>query len=53
MNLHKSIVEDIALTWFGELDYALAHRPQLRQVSNARLPNVTTEHPFDLSKTLQ
>jgi hypothetical protein len=53
MILHKSIVDDIALTWFGELDYALAHRPQLHQVSNARLPSVTTKHPFELSKTLQ
>jgi hypothetical protein len=28
--LHETIVEDIALTWFGEHIYALAHRLQLR-----------------------
>jgi hypothetical protein len=53
MSLHESIVEDIAFDWFGDLDYALAHRPQPRQVNHARLRAVTTEHPFDLSKTLQ
>jgi len=29
MSLNKSIVEDAALTWFGELGYAVGHRPQL------------------------
>ena len=29
MSLNKSIVEDAALTWFGELGYAVGHRPQI------------------------
>ena len=29
MTLHESIVEDAALTWFGELGYAVGHGPQL------------------------
>lgn len=29
MSLNESIVEDAALTWFGELGYAIAHGPQL------------------------
>lgn len=29
MSLTKSIVEDTALTWFGELGYDLGHEPQL------------------------
>ena len=27
--MNESIVEDAALTWFGELGYAVAHGPQL------------------------
>ena len=27
--LNESIVEDAALTWFGELGYAVGHGPQL------------------------
>lgn len=53
MSLNNSIGEDAALEWFEELDYALAHGPQPRQVHYVRLRAVTTEHPFDLSKTLQ
>ncbi len=29
MSLTESIVEDAALTWFGELGYAIGHGPQL------------------------
>ncbi len=29
MSLNESIVEDAALEWFGELGYAVGHRPQL------------------------
>ena len=29
MNLKESIVEDAALTWFGELGYAVGHGPHL------------------------
>ena len=29
MSLNESIVEDAALTWFGELGYAVVHGPQL------------------------
>ena len=29
MSLNESIVEDAALTWFGELGYAVGHGPQL------------------------
>ena len=29
MSLNESIVEDAALTWFGELAYAVGHGPQL------------------------
>ena len=29
MSLTESIVEDAALTWFGELGYAVGHGPQL------------------------
>ncbi|MDI1313361.1 type I restriction endonuclease subunit R [Prosthecobacter sp.] len=29
MTLNESIVEDAALTWFGELGYAIGHGPQL------------------------
>ena len=29
MTLNESIVEDAALTWFGELGYAVGHGPQL------------------------
>ena len=28
MSRHESIVEDTALTWFGELGYAVGHGPQ-------------------------
>ena len=27
MSLYESIVEDAALTWFGELGYAVGHGP--------------------------
>jgi len=29
MSLNESIVEDAALTWFGDLGYAVGHGPQL------------------------
>jgi hypothetical protein len=29
MSLNESIVEEAALEWFGELDYAIGHGPQL------------------------
>jgi type I restriction enzyme R subunit len=29
MSLTESIVEDAALTWFGELGYAVVHGPQM------------------------
>jgi len=29
MSLNESIVEETALTWFGELGYAVGHEPQL------------------------
>ena len=29
MNLNESIVEDAALTWFGELGYAIVHGPHM------------------------
>jgi type I restriction enzyme R subunit len=29
MSLNESIVEDAALTWFGELGYAVGHGPHL------------------------
>ena len=29
MSLNESIVEEAALTWFGELGYAVGHGPQL------------------------
>jgi hypothetical protein len=29
MSLTESIVEDAALTWFGELGYAVGHGPKL------------------------
>jgi type I restriction enzyme R subunit len=29
MTLTESIVEDAALTWFGELGYAVGHEPQM------------------------
>ncbi len=29
MTLNESIVEDAALTWFGELGYAVGHGPQM------------------------
>jgi hypothetical protein len=29
MSLTESILEDAALTWFGELGYAVGHRPQM------------------------
>ena len=29
MSLNESTVEDAALTWFGELGYAVGHGPQL------------------------
>ena len=29
MSLNESVVEDAALTWFGELGYAVGHGPQL------------------------
>lgn len=29
MSLNESIVEDAALTWFGELGYAVGHGPQM------------------------
>ena len=32
MSLNESIVEEAALTWFGELGYAFGHSPQLAPV---------------------
>ena len=29
MSLNESIIEDAALEWFGELGYAVGHRPHL------------------------
>ena len=29
MNINESIVEDAALSWFGELGYAIGHRQRL------------------------
>ena len=29
MSLNESIVEDAALTWFGDLGYSVGHGPQL------------------------
>jgi len=29
MSLNEAIVEDAALTWFGELGYAVGHGPKL------------------------
>ena len=29
MSLNESIVEDPALTWFGEMDYAIDHGPHM------------------------
>lgn len=29
MNLNESIIEDAALTWFGEFGYAIGHGPHL------------------------
>ncbi len=29
MTLNESIVEDVALAWFGELGYAVGHGPHL------------------------
>ncbi len=29
MSLNESIVEDAALTWFGELGYAVGHGPRI------------------------
>ena len=29
MSLNEAIVEDAALTWFGELGYAVGHGPQI------------------------
>ncbi|MEO8615492.1 MAG: type I restriction endonuclease [Luteolibacter sp.] len=29
MSLNESIVEEAALTWFGELGYAVGHGPQI------------------------
>ena len=29
MSLSESIVEEAALTWFGELGYAIGHEPHL------------------------
>lgn len=29
MTLTESIVEDIALTWYGELGYVVGHGPQM------------------------
>ena len=29
MSLNESIVEDAALTWFGELGYAIGHGPHM------------------------
>jgi type I restriction enzyme, R subunit len=29
MNFNESVVEDAALTWFGDLGYAVGHGPQL------------------------
>jgi type I restriction enzyme R subunit len=29
MSLTESIVEDAALTWFGELGYAIGHGPEM------------------------
>jgi len=33
--LNESIVEEAALTWFGELGYAVGHGPQLAPGENA------------------
>lgn len=53
ISLYESIIEEIALAWFGELVYVLALKPQLCQVNHARLCAVTTKHSFDLSISLQ
>ncbi len=29
MSLNEPIVEDVALTWFGELDYAIGYGPHI------------------------
>lgn len=29
MKLNESIVEDVTLTWFGELTYAISHEPHM------------------------
>ena len=29
MSLNESIIEDAALTWFGELGYAITHSPNI------------------------
>ena len=33
MSLNESIVEDAALTWFGELGYVVGHGPQFAPVN--------------------
>jgi len=38
MSLNESIVEDAALTWFGELGYAVGHGPQLAPGEPAAVP---------------
>jgi len=38
MSLNESIVEDAALTWFGEMGYAVGHGPQLAPGEPAAVP---------------
>jgi len=38
MSLNESIVEDAALSWFGELGYAVGHGPQLAPGEPAAAP---------------
>jgi len=38
LNLNESIVEDAALTWFGELGYEVGHGPQLAPGEPAVVP---------------
>ena len=35
MSLNESMVEDAALEWFGELEYAVGHGPHLAPVEQA------------------
>jgi hypothetical protein len=38
MRLNESIVEDAALTWFGEMGYAVGHGPQIAPPMPSSLP---------------